>query len=99
MAAATSITKRRPTPAELRDKIVQYLIESGKFDDPPRKLSKVLLQQSMRSVEGVKDKRAVKDRIDWLLGSGVIKHGDWAKEDFIIVYDAPPPPSPEMQKE
>jgi hypothetical protein len=86
-------TKKGQTAAELRDKIVKFLIETGKFQGPPEKLSKALLQQAIRSVEGVTDRRPVKDRIEWLLASGAIKHGDWAKEEYIIIYDAPPPPA------
>jgi len=92
MPPPPSIKKGR-TAAELRDKIVKLHIESGKFQEPPEKLSKALLQQAIRSIEGVKDNRSVKSRIDWLLSNGVIKHGDWAKEDYIIVYDASPPPA------
>jgi hypothetical protein len=86
-------TKKGKTAAQLRDKIAKFHIDSGKFQEPPEKLSKALLQQAIRSVEGVTDRRSVKDRIDWLLASGIIKHGDWSKEDYIIVYDAPPPPA------
>jgi hypothetical protein len=56
-----------------------------------------MLLETIRSVEGVKDRRSVKDRMDWLISSGVIKHGDWAEgydvDDFKIIYDAPPPPA------
>jgi hypothetical protein len=89
--------KKGRTAAGFRDQIVKFLIESGKFQEPPAKLSKALLQQAIRSVEGIKDKRSVKDRIDWLISNGVIKHEDWAEgngmENFIIVYNAPPPPA------
>jgi hypothetical protein len=89
--------KKGQTAAELRDKIVKFVIESGKYKEPPEILSKTLLQQAIRSVEGIKDPRSVKNRIDWLLSSGVIKPGDWEKgcgiDDFIIVYYAPPPPA------
>jgi hypothetical protein len=89
--------KKGQTAAELRDKIVKFLIETGKFQEPPEKLSKKMLLETIRSVEGVKDRRSVKDRMDWLISSGVIKHGDWAEgydvDDFKIIYDAPPPPT------
>jgi hypothetical protein len=91
--------KKSQTAAELRDKIVKFLIEFGKFKEPPEKLSKALLRQAICSVEGVKDSCSVKSRIDWLLSSGVIKHGDWSKDDFIIIYDASPPPAAPMPQQ
>jgi hypothetical protein len=33
------------------------------------------------------------------LSSGVIKHGDWAKDDFIIIYAAPSPPTAPMPQQ
>jgi hypothetical protein len=59
-------TKKGQTAVQLRDEIVKFLIETGKFQEPPEKLSKALLRQAICSVEGVKDSRSVKSRIDWL---------------------------------
>jgi hypothetical protein len=65
--------------------------------EPCDLLSKKMLLETIRSVEGVTDSRTVKDRIDWLIANNVIKHEDWAEghgnEVFIIIYAAPPPPA------
>jgi hypothetical protein len=89
--------KKGRTAAQFRDQIVKFLINSGKFQEPPEKISKNLLKQAIRSVEAVKDRRTVNDRIYWLISNGVIKHEDWAErngmDNFKIIYDAPPPPA------
>jgi hypothetical protein len=71
---------------QLRDKMVKYFIDSGKYSEPPAKVPLNMLKWAICAITGVSDERAIKRRITFLKSNGLIEQVDWISKEYAISY-------------